>query len=163
MAELDTPRVLTLLNRILEQELAGVIRYTHYSLLVYGYNPIPIIGWLREQAVESLGHAQKAGEMVTHLGAYPSLEIGPLLDSHKHDIGQMLRESLEHEGQALAFYKELLTLVEGASVMLEEYAREMVLAEELHAGEVNKMLRKPGEIDAFRPAGAAEGSLTRNA
>jgi hypothetical protein len=66
-------------------------------------------------------------------------------------------------GQALAFYKELLTVVEGASVMLEEYAREMVLAEELHAGEVNKMLRKPGEIDAFRPAGAAEGSLTRNA
>lgn len=89
--------------------------------------------------------------MVTHLGAYPSLEIGPLLDSHKHDIGQMLRESLEHEGQALAFYKELLTVVEGASVMLEEYAREMVLAEELHAGEVNKMLRKPGEIEAFRP------------
>jgi bacterioferritin len=163
MAELDTPRVLTLLNRILEQELAGVIRYTHYSLLVYGYNRIPIIGWLREQAVESLGHAQKAGEMVTHLGAYPSLEIGPLLDSHKHDIGQMLRESLEHEGQALAYYKELLKVVEGASVMLEEYAREMVLAEELHAGEVNKMLRKPGEIDAFRPAGAAEGSLTRNA
>jgi bacterioferritin len=103
MAELDTPRVLTLLNRILEQELAGVTRYTHYSLLVYGYNRIPIIAWLREQAVESLGHAQKAGEMVTHLGAYPSLEIGPLLDSHKHDIGQMLRESLEHEGQALAF------------------------------------------------------------
>jgi bacterioferritin len=163
MAELDTPRVLTLLNRILEQELAGVIRYTHYSLLVYGYNRIPIIGWLREQAVESLGHAQKAGEMVTHLGAYPSLEIGPLLDSHKHDIGQMLRESLEHEGQALAYYKELLKVVEGASVMLEEYAREMVLAEELHAGEVNKMLRKPGEIDAFRPARAAEGSLTGNA
>ena len=152
MAELDTPRVLTLLNRILEQELAGVVRYTHYSLLVYGFHRIPIIGWLREQADESLLHAQKAGEMVTHFGAYPSLEIGPLLDSHKHDIGQILRESLEHEGQALALYKELLTVVEGASVMLEEYAREMVLTEELHAGEVNKMLRKPGEIDAFRPA-----------
>ena len=152
MAELDSPRVLTLLNRILEQELAGVVRYTHYSLLVYGYNRIPIIGWLREQADESLLHAQKAGELVTHLGAYPSLGIGPLLDSHKHDIGQILRESLEHEGRALALYKELLTVVEGASVMLEEYAREMVLTEELHAGEVNKMLRKPGEIDAFRPA-----------
>ena len=152
MAELDTPRVLSLLNRILELELAGVVRYTHYSLLVYGYNRIPIIGWLREQADESLLHAQKAGELVTHLGAYPSLGIGPLLDSHKHDIGQMLLESLEHEGRALALYKELLTVVEGASVMLEEYAREMVLTEELHAGEVNKMLRKPGGIDAFQPA-----------
>src|SRR5260370_16947856 len=118
MTELDTPRVLTVLNSIMEQELAGVIRYTHYSLLVYGYNRIPIIGWLREQAVESLGHAQKAGGMVTHLGAYPSLEIGPLLDSHKHDIGQMLRESLDPERQALPFYKELLTVAELASLFL---------------------------------------------
>jgi hypothetical protein len=27
----------------------------------------------------------------------------------------------------------------------------MVHAEELHAGEVNKMLRRPGEIAAFQP------------
>jgi bacterioferritin len=148
--DLDTDRVVALLNRILEQELAGVVRYTHYSLLVFGYNRIPIVSWLREQASESLTHAQQAGEMITHLGAYPSLTIGPLLDSHQHDIGTILRESLETEGQALALYKELLAAVEGRSVMLEEYARQMVQAEEMHAGEVNKMLRRPGEVAAFR-------------
>ena len=73
-------------------ELAGVIRYTHYSLLVYGYNRIPIVSWLREQAAESQKHAELAGEMVTHLGAYPSLGIGHLLDSHQHDIGKILVE-----------------------------------------------------------------------
>jgi bacterioferritin len=151
MAELDQDRVVALLNRILEQELAGVVRYTHYSLLVFGYGRIPIVAWLREQAGESLTHAQQAGEMITHLGAYPSLGIGALLDSHQHDIGAILRESLEAEGQALALYKELLALVEGRSVMLEEYARQMVHAEELHAGEVDKMLRRPGEVAAFRP------------
>ena len=154
MAELDQDRVVALLNRILEQELAGVVRYTHYSLLVFGYGRIPIVAWLREQATESLTHAQQAGEMITHLGAYPSLGIGALLDSHQHDIGAILRESLEAEGQALALYKELLALVEGRSVMLEEYARQMVHAEELHAGEVNKMLRRPGEVAAFRPGTA---------
>jgi bacterioferritin len=153
MPALDNDKVVGLLNRILEQELAGVVRYTHYSLLVFGFNRIPIVAWLREQAGESLLHAQQAGEMITHLGAYPSLEIGPLLDSHQTDIGTVLRESLETEGKALALYRELLAAVEGRSVMLEEYARQMVHAEELHAGEVDKMLRRPGEIAAFRPAG----------
>jgi bacterioferritin len=92
--------------------------------------------------------------MITHLGAYPSLAIGPLLDSHKHDIAAILKESLATEGEALALYKDLLRLVEGRSVMLEEYARQMIYAEELHAGEVDKMLRKPGEIAATRPIAA---------
>ncbi|MDF2974974.1 MAG: bacterioferritin [Microvirga sp.] len=150
MPELNRDRVVELLNRILEAELAGVVRYTHYSFLVYGYNRIPIVSWLREQASESLLHAQQAGEMITHLGAYPSLTIGPLLDNHQHDIGAIMRESLETEGRALALYKELLTVVEGYSVMLEEYARQMVYAEEQHAGEVDKMLRKPGELATFQ-------------
>ena len=150
MPELNRNRVVELLNRILEAELAGVVRYTHYSFLVYGYNRIPIVSWLREQASESLLHAQQAGEMITHLGAYPSLTIGPLLDNHQHDIGAIMRESLETEGRALALYKELLTVVEGYSVMLEEYARQMVYAEEQHAGEVDKMLRRPGELATFQ-------------
>jgi bacterioferritin len=149
--ELDKSKAVGLLNRILEAELAGVVRYTHYSLLVFGFNRIPIVAWLREQAAESLTHAQQAGEMITHLGDYPSLSIGPLLDTHRTDVGTILRESLESEARALALYRELLTTVEGKSVMLEEYARQMVQAEELHAGEVDKMLRQPGDVAAFRP------------
>ena len=148
MAELEKKRVIELLDRILESELAGVIRYTHYSLLVFGYTRIPIVAWLREQATESLTHAQLAGEMITHLGAYPSLGIGRLLDSHKHDVGMIMRESMQHEAAALVLYKELLAAVEGRSVMLEEYARQMIFAEEQHAGEVDKMLRKPGDVEA---------------
>ena len=143
-------KVVKLLNRILELELAGVVRYTHYSMMVFGYNRIPIVGWLRDQANESLLHANKAGELITHLGDHPSLSIGPLLETHNHDIGAILRESLEHEAIALQAYRDLLTEVEGKSVMLEEYAREMIYAEELHQGEVNKMLRKPGDVEAFK-------------
>ena len=152
MRAMDKDRVVALLNGILEQELAGVIRYTHYSLLVYGFGRIPIVSWLRDQANESLAHAQQAGEMITLLGAYPSLEVGPLLDSHKHDIGAILRESLETEGRTLDFYRTLLTEVEGCSVALEEYCRQMIYAEEVHASEVDKMLRRPGEVAAFAEA-----------
>jgi bacterioferritin len=139
-------RALPILNKILEHELAGVVRYTHYSFLVFGFGRIPIVSWLREQATEALAHAQLAGEMITMLGAYPSLEIGPLLDSHQHDIRTMLQESLGTEAQALHLYRELLSVVEGQSVTLEEYARLMIYAEEVHASDVDKMLRLPGEL-----------------
>jgi bacterioferritin len=153
MADFDKEKVVALLNRILENELAGVVRYTHYSFLVFGHSRIPIVEWLRAQSNEAMMHAQQAGEMITELGAYPSLAIGPLLDSHKHDIGAILRESLATEAEALALYKELHRLVEGRSVMLEEYARQMIYAEEIHAGEVDKMLRKPGNVKRFVSAG----------
>ena len=149
MAAIDERSVVAVLNRILEDELAGVVRYTHYSFLVFGFGRIPIVSWLREQADESLLHAQQVGEWITTLGAYPSLTIGPLLDSHKHDVAVMLRESLEAEGRALNLYRELLGLVESRHVALEEFARQMIHAEELHAAEVDKMLRKPGELSTF--------------
>lgn len=148
---IDNNPVVLALNTILEFELAGVVRYTHYSLMVFGYNRIPIVSWLRSQATESLDHANKAGEIITHLGGHPSLSIGPLLETHNHDIGDILRESLAHETAALNAYKALLQLVEHKSVMLEEYAREMIYQEELHLGEVDKMLRKPGDVARFHP------------
>ncbi|MDA9914127.1 ferritin-like domain-containing protein [Methylophilaceae bacterium] len=146
---MDNKKIIDALNKILELELAGVVRYTHYSLMVYGYSRIPIISWLRDQATESLDHANKAGEVITNLGGHPSLAIGPLLETENHDIGDILRESLDHEMAALNSYKELLKLVEGYSVMLEEYAREMIYNEELHLGEVDKMLRNPGDMEPF--------------
>jgi bacterioferritin len=148
VSDIDRDRVVDVLNRILEAELAGVVRYTHYSFLVFGFGRIPVVSWLRAQANESVLHAQQAGEWITALGAYPSLGIGPLLDSHKLDISSILKESLEAEGRALALYRELLALVADRSVALEEFARQMIQAEELHAAEVDKMLRKPGEISA---------------
>lgn len=149
MTKTHQEQVVGVLNRILEAELAGVVRYTHYSFLVFGFGRIPIVSWLRDQANESLLHAQQVGEWITTLGAYPSLAIGALLDSHQTDIAAMLRESLESESQALALYRELLGIVEGKSVALEEFARQMIHAEELHAAEVDKMLRKPGDLAAF--------------
>jgi bacterioferritin len=127
------------------------VRYTHYSFLVFGYGRIPIVSWLRSQAAESLAHAEQVGEWITTLGAYPSLAIGALLDSHQTDIGAMLRESLETEARALRLYRELLDTVEGASVALEDFARQMIQAEEMHAADVDKMLRKPGDLAPFAP------------
>ena len=143
---LDRDRVVLTLNTILELELAGVVRYVHYSLMVFGHARIPIIGWMRNQAIEGMNHASIAGEYVTSLGGHPSLKIGQLIESHKHEIGQILHEALEHERATLDTYYELLDLVRDKSVWLEEYARGQIKLEEQHIAEVEKMMRKPGEL-----------------
>ena len=137
MAEIDKEEVVAVLNRILESELAGVVRYTHYSFLVFGFGRIPIRAWLREQADESLLHAQQVGEWITTLGAYPSLEIGPLLDSHTFDISSILRESLQAENLALELYRELLARVHHCRAARLPLALQMAHVEEMHAGEVD--------------------------
>jgi bacterioferritin len=147
--KIDEEKVIDVLNQIMELELSGVVRYTHYSLMVYGYNRIPIVSWLKSNALEGLDHAGKAGEMVTMLGGHPSLKIGDLLETKKHDIGDILRESMAHEEETLSLYYDLLKLVQDKSVVLEEFARQMIHAEELHVDEVNKMLRNPGDIKPF--------------
>ena len=148
----DNQRAIDILNGIMEAELAGVGRYSHYSLMVYGYNRIPIVDWMKANANEGLLHAHRAGELVTMMGGHPSLKIGPLLETEKHDIGDILRESLEHEKSVLILYKELLNLAVSADdILLEEYAREMITAETLHSDEVNKMLRSPGALEVYKP------------
>ena len=151
-SDFDKDKAIALLNKIMELELAGVVRYTHYSLMVFGYNRIPVVEWLKKEAEEGLLHAHKAGELVTLLGGYPSLSIGPLLETHHHDIGDILRESLAHEGEACAAYYQLLELVQGKSILLEEYARALIVAEETHADEVNKMLRRTGKTGVYEPS-----------
>jgi len=143
---LDQAAAVALLNEILETELAGVVRYTHYALMVFGHNRIPITSWLRGEANTCLAHANAAGELVTHLGEHPSLKIGSLLETHKHGINDILLESLEAEKEGLALYRKLFELTRDRSVLLEDYARRMISEEEQHIGEVVKMLRKPGEI-----------------
>jgi bacterioferritin len=133
-----------LLDTILENEIAGVVRYMHYSFMIYGHNRIPIQKWFREQAEESLKHAQEAGELITSLGHHPSLKIGKLVESHKHSIEAILGESLEHEAVSLEAYEKLLELSKKENVVLEEYARQMIQQEQLHVWEVQKMMRRPG-------------------
>ena len=141
MRDLDVAKTVALLNRIMEYELAGVVRYTHYSLMVTGPYRQPIVTFMQEQAAESLAHATQAGELVTGLEGHPSLHIAELEETHVHTVRAILEESLGHEQTALALYKDLLDVVQDASIYLEEFARTQIGAEELHVLELKKMLR----------------------
>jgi bacterioferritin len=144
---LDKKKVIDTLNKILELELAGVVRYTHYSFMIFGHARIPIVAWMRKEAAEAVAHAHAAGELITAFGGHPSLLIGKLLETHKHDIDDILREAIEHEKGGIAMYRELLAITQDVDIRLEEYAREMIRTEEDHVAEIEKMLRRPGMLE----------------
>ncbi|MEQ9551442.1 MAG: ferritin-like domain-containing protein [Coleofasciculus sp. G3-WIS-01] len=141
MKELDLKKTIDVLNTIMEFELAGVVRYTHYSLMVIGPNRIPIVNFFKTQASESLLHAQQVGEIITGLEGHPSQKIAPIEETYQHSVQDILQESLNHEKKALDLYKDLLHIVEDASVYLEEFARGQIGQEEMHNVEIKKMLR----------------------
>jgi len=146
LKKLNLAKTQELLNSIMEFELAGVVRYTHYSLMVSGPNRIPIVQFMKQQANESLLHATMSGEILTGLGGHPSLQIAPIPETHKHSVKDILEESLSQEGEALELYRQLLDTVEDRSVYLEEFARTQIAQEEVHGLEVRKMLRDVGAV-----------------
>ena len=139
--KLSFSKVINILNEIMEYELAGVVRYTHYSIMVVGPHRLPIVQFLKDQANESLLHAQQAGELLTGLEGHPSQKIAEIVETNNHSIKDILQESLAHEIHALGLYKDLLKEVEGSSVYLEEYARSLIGEEEQHQLELKKMLK----------------------
>ena len=145
--ELDIEQVLDNLNAILEAELSGVVRYTHYSLMVTGPNRIPLVDFLKAQATESLVHAQEVGEILTGFGGHPSTNIAAIEETNQHSIRDVLAESLSHEKAAVKLYRELLMTIQDCSVFLEEFARSKIAIEEQHQLELAKMLRDYTEVN----------------
>ena len=119
------------------------MRYLRYSFMIFGHNYI-------DRGLAAPGRRIERTRYVpvniTSLGGHPSLKIGSLLETHKHNVDEILREALMHEEEGLGEYHKLLGMVEGRNIMLEEYARVQIAAETAHVADLGKMLRKPGSI-----------------
>lgn len=142
--EKDKTEILTRLDKILEAELSGVVRYLHYSFMIFGPNRIPITKWFRDHANEGMLHAVMIGEKITAFGGHPTLKVKPVPETNKHNIMDILAETIEFERETLGMYHELLTKV-GDDVALEEMVRGLIEEETLHIEEVSKMLRGSGK------------------
>jgi bacterioferritin len=133
--------VMECLNKIYQEEMAGINRYLHYSFMIMGHNRIPIQKWFRDQANEGMMHAITIGEKITSLGGHPTHTVGLLPETKSHRIDDILQESLIFEKRALELYIELVNLA-ADDVALDDLAREFVRFETEHIEEVEKMLRK---------------------
>jgi bacterioferritin len=129
------------LSKIFQAEMAGIIRYLHYSFMVMGHNRIPIQKWFRDQADECVAHSIAIGEKITSLGGHPPLVTATIEETNAHGVDELLQESLHFEEESLGFYKELVRLSVD-DIALEELARDFVKVETEHIEEVRKMLRR---------------------
>ncbi len=139
MQELDQNKTVELLNAIISFELAGVVRYTYYSLIAVSSKQIDLVDFFKEQASESLTHAQKVGEILTNLDGQSNLKLASI-DIQKQSMQQLIAASWEHETKALELYKELLGVVEGKNVYIEEFVRKMIAEEGTHSLDIKNML-----------------------
>ena len=135
---------LQILDDLYAHEVAGIVRYLHYSFMIMGHARIPIQKWLREQATESMQHSILVGEKITSLGGHPSLLSATVEEANVHTLDGILAEALEFEEQALALYRKLAGAATAANdIALEELARRQICSEQEHVDEVRKMLRPP--------------------
>lgn len=137
----DKKKILELLDKALESELSGVVRYLHYSFMIFGPNRIPITKWFRDHATEGMNHAVVVGEKITALGGHATVKVKPVPETNKHNVLEMLKESLEYERETVAQYHELLSVIAG-DVALEEMVRKLINDETQHIEEVEKMIKQ---------------------
>ena len=135
-----TQKVLDILGKIFQAEMAGIIRYLHYSFMIMGHNRIPIQKWFRDQASESVSHAVAIGEKITAMGGHPPMISSKIEETNQHSVHKLLEESLVHERQALDLYLDLVKIT-GEDIALDELARDMLRQEVEHIEEVEKMLK----------------------
>ena len=58
---LGNGKVIERRNRILKQELAGMLRHMHHVFMVFGCKRIPILSWVHRQAVGATAHGKRLG------------------------------------------------------------------------------------------------------
>jgi bacterioferritin len=140
MTQLDLKQTIQLLNLILEFELAGVVRYTNYAVIAAkAADHLGIATFFKEQANESLEHAQQVGEMLIQLdNASPRFQITPVEQDHL-SVPDLLEASSQHEQSALRLYQVLLKTVQNVHPALEAFAIRMIETESSHEAEFQVM------------------------
>ncbi|MGB3649850.1 MAG: ferritin-like domain-containing protein [Rivularia sp. (in: cyanobacteria)] len=142
MIQFNRDKAINFLQQILEFELAGVVRYTTYSLIVNGSNRNEIVHFLKEQAEESLFHSQKVGEVLVSIDGNPQARIAPIAELENYSVKDILRASLAHEKQALGLYKKLLDALKGSNSDIEKFISNMIEEEGTHTQELAEMIVK---------------------
>jgi bacterioferritin len=138
---MDKNKVIKKLNEMMNLEISGAMKYLQYSYYVFGLNRIPIVGFLREQATESIGHSTKLGDKIVALGGLPMVKVDEDLKARKLTTEQILRDSVQIETKALSGYMNLLNDV-ADDVVMDSFIRDFISEESGHLEEVEKMLRE---------------------
>ncbi len=137
---LDLAKPIDALQHCFDLEMSGVALYTGLSFRVFGPERVELVRFLREQAQESLLHAQGVGDRMVRLGANPALNAPEDLAENPRTVDDILRISLVHERRAVDGYRAVAAVADDDFALMD-YATRMVAEESDHVAEVELMLR----------------------
>lgn len=100
---METARVIDALNKAIALENAASLQYKQHALLVRGLWRRVFADFFSSESHSALDHAHKFGQKIVALGGVPTVEIGATI-RQSLDVGEMLRQDLELERQALQAY-----------------------------------------------------------
>ena len=138
-------RLIKALNKDLEREMAGIVRYLHHSFIVFGPHRGPLVEMFRTQATESTTHAIQLGEKITALGGHPTVRVEQVFEPGDQTIEEMIEEDLKAERTQLELYTQQLREFGDENLPIKLMLEQVIIAEQTHVDEMEKYLRTSNE------------------
>ena len=138
-------KLIKALNKDLEREMAGIVRYLHHSFIVFGPNRGPLVQMFRDQANEATAHAIQLGEKITALGGHPTVKVDQVFEPGHQTVEDMLAEDLKAEKQQLGLYTEQLREFSDENLPMKLMLEQIIISEQDHVDEMGKYLRTSNE------------------
>jgi len=137
----NNEKLIKALNKDLEREMAGIVRYLHHSFIVFGPNRAPLIQMFRAQATESMAHAIQLGEKITALGGHPTVRVDQVFEPGDQSVEEMLAEDLKAEKVQLELYTGQLKEFGEENLPMKLMLEQIIIAEQTHVEDIEKYLR----------------------
>lgn len=138
-------KLIMALNKDLEKEMAGIVRYLHHSFIIFGPDRGPLVQMFRAQATESMNHAVQLGEKITALGGHPTVKVEQVFEPGHQTVEEMLAEDLEAEKKQLQLYIDQLRELGDENLPMKLMLEQIVVDEQTHVEEIEKYLRTSNE------------------
>jgi bacterioferritin len=143
------------LNTVLSWELAGVVQYLHYAVLVSGPLRPVYTEFFHDGSKEARDHAEAVGAKIASLGGVPTAEPAAILPAT--DLETMLQNTLKLEVAALAAWEAAWEVGDAVNLGTKLWIEEHVSEEQEHVDELNRILASPFSL-AMGSAGATRSA-----
>lgn len=131
--------LIKMLNGALARELSVSIQYMWHHVTGKGMESPGARKIFRDIAMVEMKHAEVVAERIDYLGGEPTTQ--PAHIKFGGDLGQMIKDNLESEQEAIAFYKMIVSKAsEENDIVTRRLFEEIISAEEEHEAEFATLL-----------------------
>jgi len=146
--EVDTERLIDVLNQVVATEIVCFLRYTQHSIAATGIDRAQVAAEFTEHASEEMQHGLRAAERVSQLGGTPDFDPATLIrrahteyvTTDEADLDRMLAENLVAERIVITSYQQIIRWIGNSDPTTRRMMEDILAEEEEHADDLNDLL-----------------------